>query len=175
MNLSADVKKLELLTLKENSITVDNIINTLFKYNPDMKFVLTDSAEVKKQIIYFLQRNLLQDKALSLHLDTHKNVVDNLALFKERILIRMINQQDIFAAGEPTDEEVYQYYVDHKNDIYSYFKNRKYDMIKKQVRRDLQRILSTEKKNKWLAEKKIEYKVAVFDNILREINNDETT
>ena len=85
----------------------------------------------------------------------------------------MLNQQDIFKAKEPDDEEVYNYYINNKNEKYSHLKNSTFEAVKPKVKRDLQRELSEKKKNEWLTEKMNEYNVTVFDNVLREIVHEE--
>ena len=171
MNLSADERQLNLLILNDEKISVHNFADILTKYNPQTSFDISDTEKLKGKITEFLPRKLLIDKALSLHLDTHMEVLEKLRQLKESYLIRMLHKQGIFKAEEPTEEEIYNYYIDHKDDTYSHLKDRDFKTIKLQVKRDLERKLSDGKKNEWLAEKKNEYQVTVFDNVLREIAN----
>lgn len=173
MNLSADEKQLNLVILNGKKMTVSHFTDMLSNYNPQLRFAITDTVQLKNKVTEFLQRDLLTEKALSLHLDTHKQVVEKLTQFKESYMIRLLNRQEIFEVQEPDEGEVYNYYAEHKNDTYSHLKDRNFDTIKLQVKRDLQRKLSNEKKNKWLSEKKKEYQIKIFDNVLREIIDEE--
>ncbi len=173
MNVSADVKKLELLDLRGKSITVDNIINKLSQFNPQILFPCTDPERLKKNIVNLFQGDLLTQAALRLHLDTHKEVREEIKSFKERSLIRMLNQQDIFKAKEPDDEQIYNYYINNKDKKYSHLGNPSFDAVKSKVKRDFRRELSEKKKKEWLTEKINEYNVTVFDNVLREIVHEE--
>ncbi|MFO7889130.1 MAG: peptidylprolyl isomerase [bacterium] len=173
MGLPENEKEEELLLFAGESYTVNDIINELSFYRPRTRFRVSDSKRIKDQIIFLMKKNLFKEQAYNLHLDTHKDVVQQVTSFKKRMLIRMLNQSGIFTPEEPTEEEVYNYYKQHRDDTYARLQNRTFDTIKQKVKEDLKIKLSDENKDKWLAEKREEYNVKVFDNVLREIINEE--
>ncbi len=173
MSLSEKDKRLVLLTCKGKNITVHYLINNLSKHSPSRPFAVADIESMKNQITFLLKRDLIKGKALSLNLDTHKEVIKGLEMFKRKMLIRILNKRNILKPGEPTEEEVYNYFIKNRDDRYSHLKNRKFENIKDRTKRDLKTELYNQKKKKWLADKKKEYNVQVYDNVLKEIINEE--
>jgi len=168
-NMPEKFKQLELFKSNGEGYTVHYVINKLFEYRPYTRFSVSDKNLIKNRIILFHKTDLIKDKAYSLHLDTHHDVEEKVQDFKRRMLIRALHQTGIFNPEDPIEEEIYNYYVQHKDDKYSDLKSRSFDQIKFRIKRDLQLKFTSDIKNNWINEKKKEYNVRVFENVLKEI------
>ncbi len=168
-SLTEEVKLLELFTSKGKSYPIQYLIDKLTYYRPYTRFSVSDKNLIKNRIILFHKTDLITDKAYSLHLDTNHEVKEKVQDFKRKMLIRALHQTGIFNAEDPTEKEIYNYFVQHKDDKYSNLKDRPFDQIKHRIKRDLQLKLTNDLKNKFIDDKKKEYNVRIFENVLKEI------
>lgn len=166
-------KQKDLLVFEGEKFTVSDLIKELSFYRPRTRFNVSDVERLKEQIIFLMKKNLFLKQAYNFNIDKYDDVVQKVTSFKNRMLLRNLNKSGLFTPEEPTEEEVYNYYKENRNDIYERFKDKKFENIKHYIEKDLKIKLSEEKKEKWLAKKREEYKVRVFDDVLKEITDEE--
>jgi len=168
-NMPEDIKQSELFTSNDKSYTVQYVINKLSEYRPYTRFSVSEKKLIKNRILLFHKNDLIKEKAYSLNLDTHPEVKEKVQDFKRRLLIRELHKTGIFNTEDPTESEIYNYFSQHEDDKYSNFKDRNFDQIKHRIKRDLQMKRTDDIKNNWISEKKKEYNVKIFENVLKEI------
>lgn len=166
-------KQKELLLFDGEKFTVSDLIRELSFYRPRTRFNVSDIERMKDQIIFLLKKNIFIEQAYNLNIDKYEDVVQQVTLFKNRMLLRNFNKSGLFTPEDPTEEEVYNYYKENRDSTYARFKDKKFENIKHYIKKDLKIKLSEEEKKKWLAKKREEYKVTVFDDALKRITDEE--
>lgn len=156
-----------LLKYYQKTFSINDYISKLKKSNPWGRLKADHVNDLKTEIELLIIRDLLLEKAYRLHLDTDKNVIDQLIPLKENMMVQALNSNDLFKVEKLSEEQILEYYNKHKKDKYSTRKGTNFEKSKNRVKRDLKKDIFTQKQDDWISKKKEEYGVVIFKDILK--------